>query len=329
MAELNQKCKQLNANNSELKLKIADLQKIEGEEEQAREDSEIRQRWSKLTGKPYEGNLKLGQVDRNKSEIGNLRASTAIAEKEILEGMKQLIFDVFPDPSNIPAPDTEKNALLKFEGEPLEDLVQFIATTLSSGVPVRLDNISLYPDKIKVSCVEKISDEVESMEIFVRNIQRMARIALQEKDPDVDEVATKLHDSRYRDIWEVIKGRKSISLQELYSELNIVDQKDERKNVQNFFTNSKIVLKDKFPFYTSEKGNYELNFFGALVWKHYQTQFLGKTETEQKDTDIEVSPITESNTNGETKDENKIEKTTLNGFFDNKKVKDTLYGTKV
>lgn len=236
--------------------------------------------------------------------------------------MKQLVFDALP--RDIPPPDSEKKVVVNFEKGSFTNAVKFMASILNSDIPLKLDNILLYPDKITVANVQQKIEAAEALKNFIENVKRMARIALRENDPDIEETAKYLYESPYRDIWETIRGRKTVSLHEIYSELNI--KQDEMQKVRNFFTNTKIVLREKYPFICVEKGNYELSFFGSLVWKYYQSNYIRKTEVEQEDKNEKEATIKES---AKKDDSQKNERTTLNSFLDDKKIKETLYGGKV
>lgn len=322
LSEMEQKSEQLNSIRNQLEIKEADLQKFVAEEAKAREDFQVQKILAEIKGEPCEEEFKLEQLDKTKTEIETLQKSISNQEKEIFEGMKQLVFDALP--RDIPPPDSEKKVVVNFEKGSFTNAVKFMASILNSDIPLKLDNILLYPDKITVANVQQKIEAAEALKNFIENVKRMARIALRENDPDIEETAKYLYESPYRDIWETIRGRKTVSLHEIYSELNI--KQDEMQKVRNFFTNTKIVLREKYPFICVEKGNYELSFFGSLVWKYYQSNYIRKTEVEQEDKNEKEATIKES---AKKDDSQKNERTTLNSFLDDKKIKETLYGGKV
>jgi hypothetical protein len=323
LTEMEQKCQQLCSIMDQLKLKENELQRFKTEETKAREDFQVRKILADIKGEAFEDEFKLEQLDKTKVEAEALRQSITKEEKEILEGMKQLVIDVLPN--DIPLPDSEKKAILSFMNGPLPNVVTFIASTVNSELPLKLDNILLYQDKITVTGVNTRIEAAETLKNFVENVRRIAGIALKEHDVDVEETAKYFSESAYRDIWEAIGGRKTVSLQQIYSELHIAEE-DKMQRARNFFTNTKIVLKEKYPFIVVEKGKYELSFFGALVWKQYQNSYLKNPQVEQKEKDQQAA-IAEENAG---KDSKQIsEKTTLNNFVKDEKIQETIYGKKV
>jgi len=318
LREIELKCKELDSIKARLELKNAELQRLGIEAKKKKEDDQILKIMAKIRGEEYKGEYELKELEEVKEEIEASQDSSAKLEKEILEGLKKLTLDV---PQGVPQIDSENKATLVFEGDPCNKAVQFIASILNSDIPMKLDNVLLHPDRAVVKNVQKPIEVVNALQVFLDNISRLGRVALKENDPDVEEAVKYLHESRYRDIWEAIGGKRTVSNQDLYSQLNLQTQK-ERKKIRNFFTNLEIALKNRFPFIRLQKGAYELNFFGTLVWKRYKDEYLKKEELMEE----EKAPLEEP---AKKDREEKPKKASLNNFLDNNKIRETIYGRKV
>jgi hypothetical protein len=320
ISEIEIKCKQLTSEISQLKVRYSELEKVRLDEERAKEDFEIKKGLAEIKGEPYEESFKNEQLEKLETEIKDTQANISNQEKQILDGLKEVNIDVLSD--MVPQPDEEKKIKIDFEKNTLDSATGFISTLLNSTVPLKLDNVLLYPNKIIISNVER-KDVIPALKIFQENVRRIARVSLKEADSEVEETAKYLHESPYRDVWEAINGRKTFTYQELYSSLQISENSDEKTRVRNFFTNTKIVLKDKYLFNSQDKGNYELNFFGELVWKTYQLRYIKNNKpadaenTQQK---VEVEKNVDQN------EKSKKPTSTLNNFMDNKKIQETIYG---
>jgi hypothetical protein len=320
LSEINKKCIQLVSDKDKLKLEEVGLQNLEAEEIKARENFEIQKELAEIKGENYEDSFKDEQLAKTKIRVEELRSSLMKQENEILEGLKQLVLDVLPN--DFSEPDPEKKVVISFGNASVENATNWIASLISSPVPLRVDNVSLHPDKIVATGVEKKKDVVEALKTFLKNMRCVARVMLKEADPEVENTAKYFYECNYRDIWEAINGRRSFSYQDLYLDLKIGKNNNEMKRVRNFFTNAKILLKDRYVFTCLDKGSYELNFFGQLVWKAYQNDYLGKTEAEKT---IQKQEVSAEKTIEHEERLNK-EKTTLNDFLDNKKIHETIYG---
>ncbi|MGD0071651.1 MAG: hypothetical protein ABSB71_08860 [Candidatus Bathyarchaeia archaeon] len=318
LSELEQKSEKLNSNRNLLKVKKDELSKLETQQTKEREDFELRKRWVKLRGETVQNDFKFEQVDKTKEEINSLQTTITEQEKEVFVGIKEFALDVLP--CDIPLPNSERKVILNLEGGSYLNAVTLLASTVDKKIPFKLDNVILESNNITIVNVQTISDVVEELESLVQNVKRLAHIALKEPDPAIKETAEKLHGSSYREIWEIIRGRQNISLQELYSEKNATKD-EEMKKIRNFFTNCKTVLKENFPFICTEKGSYELSFFGALVWAQYKNEYISNSEVNAQK-DIEIPSVEEE----KSVEQHKVEKSTLNGFLDDKKINETLYG---
>jgi hypothetical protein len=260
------------------------------------------------------------------TEIQNTEQEIRNLEQKIFTALKDFML---PVPLKEPEVENDKSSIL-LEGEPCTNTVQFLAFILDSKIPIEVDNIALYPDKVVVKEVQKSSQAAISLRNFRDNIRRLARAALKEKDSDIEQVASYLYGSAYKEIWEAVKGKREVTVQELFTALNVVDSKEQKK-IRNFFTNLELVLKSKNPFSARPDRVHELNFFGVLVWKRYQELYL-KNEEEKIDKNEERAraPTEDEQEVRQKPDEGKInEKPTLNDYLSPNKIKDTIYGEKV
>jgi len=263
---------------------------------------------AKLRGEPFKGEPKMEELDILKNEIKEDQKRIEKLKREILEGLKDVTFNI---PLEIPKVNSERKSIIKFEGKPCDYVIKYISQLIGdSDIPIRLNNIELYPDKLIVKNVKNEKEVIESLKSLKNNIKLLAQTKLGESNSNIEETADYLYNCSYRDIWEAIKGRKRVSYNDLITELDLKTDK-EKKRIRNFFTNLERQLKDKFPFMRVSPGVYELTFFGSLVWTRYCDKYLPKLKDEievshEKDL-IELSP----------KKEKKIEKITLNKFTNN------------
>lgn len=277
LTEFEEKCNEIEASKKQREQQLANLKKMELEAKEKSKEAQMLRELAKIRGEEPPAEKRLDALEKTKEDVEALENKIKKLENEAFEGMKDINL---PIPQEIPKVDSAGNSIISLEGGPYNCAVKFIASTMSSGVPLELDKTLLHPDKIVVTGVKEPSHVIERMKILRDNLGRLARIALNAQDPDVEEVVEYLHESEYRDLWEVIKGRKKISNEEIYSDLNLSETKD-KKRVRNFFTNLEQKLKDKFPFMRIDLGIYQLSFFGSLVWKRYNDRYMAKSASEE------------------------------------------------
>jgi len=314
LVDIEPKCKELVSLKHQLEIKLTELKRLESEIKEKTKEAQILEEIARLRGEKYKGEHESEELEKVRKEVENYKEKIKELEKEVYEGLKDVTFNI---PLEIPKVNSRGMSIIKFEGEPCDYVVKFLASVLNTTAPLEIDNTQLHSDKIIVTNVKDPNDVVRRLKSLKDNIGRLARIALREKDPDIEKVVDYLHESNYREIWEAIKGRKRISYDDLFSELNLRTQR-EKKRVRNFFTNLEYALKEKFPFNRVSPGVYELSFFGSLVWKRY----CEKYHVEKK-TSVESVKIFDE------KVEKKPEKTSLNQYLSNTDVKKVIYGKEV
>lgn len=317
-AEIEHKCEEIKSAKQQLEAKQAELRKLESEAKEKTKEAQILEEIAKLRGEKYEGERELEELEKVRKYVEDYQEKIKKLEQEAYEGLKDVAFDI---PLEVPKVDSEGRSIIKFEGDPCNSAVRFIASTLSSDIPLELDKTELHPDKIVVTNVKEPAHVIERLKILRSNIGRLARIALQEKDPDVEEIADYLHGSDYRELWEAVKGRKRVSYGDLSSELGLTMSKG-KKRVRNFFTNLEHILKDKFPFIRVSPGVYELAFFGSLVWKRYYDKYLAEKEIAE---DLHCEAVVET----PVKKEEKPEISSLNKYLSSNEIKEVIYGKEV
>lgn len=318
LAEIEHKCEEIESTKQHLEAKRAELRKLEAEAKEKTREAQILEEIAKLRGERYEGERELEELEKVQKDVEDYQEKIKKLEQEAYEGLKDVAFDI---PLEVPKVDSEGSSIIKFEGDPCNFAVRFIASTLSSDIPLELDKMELHPDKIVVTNVKEPAHVIGRLKILRDNIGRLARIALQEKDPDVEKIADYLYGSDYREIWEAVKGKKRVSYSDLFSELGL-ETSQEKKRVRNFFTNLEQILKDKFPFIRVSPGVYELAFFGSLVWKRYFDKYLaGKEIMKEPHREVAVEPSV--------KKEEKPEMPSLNKFLSSNEIKEVIYGKEV
>lgn len=314
LAEINQKCEEVNSIRQELKAKREKLQNLKIEEIEKTREVQMLEEIAKLRGEEYQGENEKQELTKAKMEVTDCQKRVEKLEHEIFEGLKNV---TFPIPLTLPKIDSNGRSSINFEGSPNNYAVKFIASVLNADVPLELDRTELHPDKIIMSNVREPIQVVNRLKALRNNISRLAKIVLNEKDPDVEDVADYLQGSNYRQIWEIIRGRKKITYDDLFSEMNLTTSK-EHKKIRNFFTNLENSLKDKFPFIRLSPGVYELTFFGSLVWKRYHDKYHPKIELVE---DLPSEKAAEEPVK-------RKEAPTLNNYTENE-IKDIMYGKEV
>jgi len=186
-------------------------------------------------------------------------------------------------------------------------------------VPLTVDGVVLSPEKVVVTKVGDRKKGVQKLLALKQNIHRMARVALGEKDPEIEKVIDYMRKGAYTDIWDVAGSKQNITFENLYKELGITESSG-KKRLQNFFTNSQKVLGECFPFKNVAPGVWERTFFGSLVWRRYNTVYPSPKESvgipkPKKEPEGEVKT---------TKSESKIQP--LNKYMETKELDKILYG---
>lgn len=317
LSDIEGKCQEINSLRQQFEAKQAEIQKLKIKAKKQSEEVQFLKTIAKLKGETYEAEKGLNELGKAQKEAEGYQKEIEKIENEILEGLKKVSFN-FSDG----VPKVDKKTTINFEGDPCNNAVKLISSILNSDIPLKLDNVELYGDKVVVINAHNLSEVAKALESLQNNIGRIARTALEEQDPAVEKVAKYFYKSSYRDIWEAIKGRKKFTNQNLYSLLDLKTSQ-ERKKVRNFFTNAEKNLKDEYPFIELSRGTHGFNFFGSLVWRRYQDRYLrGKEDEEETQQEVSVATPTE-------KKEEKPHKPTLNKYLSNNEIKKTIYGREV
>jgi hypothetical protein len=326
LSEIEQKCKQFNAFQQQCIDGEAEAAALQQEDYKQKEDFEVRKMLAMIRGESFASEFKNEPLLKVKAEISSLKESLLNQEKDLLKALKQLNLDVISD---IPMPNSSNEVEITFGDLSFEYSESFIARIMNTDGPIKLDAVTFNPKKMLITGVHDRKETASAIITFLENIKRLAMIALNEEVPGVAETAEYMNENEQRRIvWEKINGRRIISQQTLYAELGIVEDTEKKKNLRNFFTNTKITLKENYPFTIIGDGNYELNFIGMLVWKYYKTKYQNSDYSSESSEKVTDDPKVQNNPK-ENKTKNnkpKTEMATLNGFLDDKKISETLYG---
>lgn len=315
LSEIEQICEKIESKRNQLEEQLANLRKLESEAKEKTKEAQMLKEIAKLRGEKVPAEPEVEELEKARKMAEALRDEIQKLEQEVYQGLKEVTFDI---PLELPEIEAGGKSTTVFEGGPYNHAITFMARTMNSDAPLELDKVQIYPDRIMVTNVREVPQVIERLHVLRSNISRLARIALQEKDPDVEEVVEYLHGSDYYELWEAVKGKRSISYTEIYSELGISEPKD-KKRVRNFFTNIEQLLKEKCPFMRVASGVYELTFFGSLVWKRYRDKYLAKGAlTEPQKEKVVEAPIKEA--------KQKAEMASLNKYLSNEEIKEVIYG---
>lgn len=324
LTEIETKSRELYSVKDEIKLKQSELQKLEAKTQKLKEASQVLSILARVRGEKSEDEYESDELKKTQLEIKELMATRERLEKEILHGLKDLKISI---PHSIPEINPENQATLCLEGETCESAISFITSLLDSEKPLKLDNVILHADKILVTNVREPIDVAKSLETFVLNMKRLARVTLRENVPEVEVLSKYLYECPYRDIWEVAKDSAKVTYQELYSRLDAKTDID-KKRIRNFFTNSKITLKNNYPFIHLRVGDYQLNFLGLLARKRYEQDYIQEKRVDIKTAEEHLSKK-DNTQKQEAQNKKSREKSTLNSFLSNDRIRNTIYGKKV
>lgn len=316
LKEINEKCEELESAKRRLEEESDNLKRLELKAKEKDKETRVLQQIARIRGEQgaVQG-IKIDELDTTKKNIANCKEEISKLEHEVYDGLKELNLDI---PLTVPQIDSSGKSVLPFDNGPYDQGLGFIASLINASVPLELDDTQLYPDKIVIIGVKDSPQAVERLRVFCDNIGRLARIALQETDPDVEDVADYLRESDYGEIWEAISGKRTVSLAHLYSVLGFSTSKD-KKRVRNFFTNVERTLQERFPFRRIQTGTFELTFFGSLVWKRYCDKY--SIEARKEETREELPP----EASVRKKETKKPESPSLNKYLSDEEVKEALY----
>lgn len=322
--ELEQLCVDLEGIDTQIQQKIKQISDLEEKAEHLKEENELERMMAEVRGEKPPVGHGLEELGQAKDELKNLKGSLEELKKKALKGMAELDLPV----SKLGI-DSEGNVVMTLEGGPYEKSANFIADKFDSSVPLDIDGVLLDSNKIVVTKVGDLKEELEKqkkglqkLRAFKQNIRRMARVAMGEDDPEIKRVIEYMRKGPYTDIWEAVGSKQKVVFQNLYRDLGIIESSGKKK-VRNFFTNSQRALGEVFPFINTGPGVWERTFFGSLVWRRYQTLHPSIKEPEEAPKEAEEESEGEAKVRTR-KTEPKIRP--LNKYMETKELDKILYG---
>ena len=322
--ELEQLCVDLEGIDTQIQQKIKQISDLEEKAEHLKEENELERMMAEVRGEKPPAGHRLEELEKAKEELKNLKSSSEELKNKALKGMAELDL-----PVSKPEIDSEGNVVMTLEGGPYEKSAKFIADKFDSSVPLNIDGVLLDSNKIVVTKVGDLEKELEKQKkglqkllVFKKNINRMARVALGEDDPEIKKVIEYMRKGAYTDIWEAAGSKQKVVFEKLYRDLGITESSG-KKRVQNFFTNSQRMLGEAFPFINVGPGVWERTFFGSLVWRRYQTLHPSIKEPEEAIKEVQEEAEGEAEVRAR-KTEPKIQP--LNKYMENKELDKILYG---
>jgi hypothetical protein len=324
LSELEDICRKLEDISVKTQQKIGQVTDLEERSKQLKDEMELEKIRAEIRGeKPPEASS-LEELEQARKELKELEGSREALKKDALTGMAKLDL-----PISKPETDSEGSVVFTLEGGPYERSVGFVAKQFDSSLPLNIDNVLIDTNKVVVTKVKKLTNELQklkegyqSITVFKQNIQRMAQIAMGEKNPEIENVVEYMRKGAYTDLWEAVGSKQKVVFKNLYTELSIIDSGGKTR-VQNFFTNGRKLLGETFPFINTEPGEWQRTFFGSLVWRRYHTLYsstkespkISKEAEEKHEDEVEVRTR---------KTEPKIQP--LNKYMETKELDKILYG---
>jgi len=280
LSELEDLCHKLEEINVKTQQKMRQVTDLEEKSKQLKDEVDLEKIRAEIRGENPPEASSLEELEQAREELKELECNRETLKKDALTGMAKLDL-----PISKPETDSEGNVVFTLEGGPYEKSVEFVARQFDSSLPLNIDNILIDSNKIVVTKVEQLSNELQklkegyqSVTVFKQNIHRMAQVAIGEKNPEIEKVIEYMRKGAYTDVWEAAGSKQKVVFKNLYTELSITDS-DGKTRVQNFFTNGRKLLAEAFPFINIESGVWERTFFGSLVWRRYQTLYPSTKET--------------------------------------------------
>ena len=209
MENLEQKCNELFSLKQELEDNKIQYKVLNTEVEKKTKEIQILMEIAKIRGEEFEDYEESKEIINTKNDIERLQKTINDIETNILEDLKNITFDI---PIEIPKLDINNISVINFVKGPYNGIIKYISSILNTDIPIKIDRILLHPDKIIVTNIEDVIQIIDNLKILKNNIGRIAKILLNEEDKDVEDATNYIYTSAYKDIWELINGRKIMSI---------------------------------------------------------------------------------------------------------------------
>ena len=290
-SELDSLVQKLNTIQENLKEKQKEREKAKEFGNQRKREAERLKKLSLIAGKSFdlEAVPEKTQVKEIEAEISKLKTDKIELEKQIAEGISKVKL-----PIKNPNPEISKgNAIFYFEKGVHENAINYLKRSLSMTEQLGIDNVIFHADKIVVRGKSEADGATDSLMNATQSIRALGSIMLGKVSEEMRKTIDFLNKSKYKDLWEYIGPKGSISLQKAYENFGLTNE-TEKKRARTFYSQLESRLTP--PLATGDgKGNFQLTIYGRLVWASYKkTCAIPEEKTEEAERVSEAQEVEEA-----------------------------------
>lgn len=283
LGDLNSLVQRLNATREKLRQKQKDYEKTKAVAAQESRETERLKKLALVAGKSFDSSSasEKAEVEKVESEIGVLKTNEAELEKQIAKGIAELKLPIKDPHPKI----SEGNAIFDFEGETYNDAIDYLKLTLNMKQQLVIDNVVFHIDKAVVIGKSDAAEATDCLMNAAKSIWALGSIMLGKTSEELKEVIDFLKASKYKQLWEFLGGRGTVSLENAYENFGYTDEA-EKKRARTFYSQLESRLKP--PLAAGDgRGNFQLTIYGRLVWASYKkTCGISKESGEKREVHI-------------------------------------------
>jgi hypothetical protein len=256
----------LNVVREKLEEKQKEQEKVKEFAFQKTRETERLEKLSLIAEKSFDSNAasEKTRVKELEAEISKLRIEEVKLEKEIAEGISELKL-----PIKDPNPEvSEGNSTFYFEEGLYRNAIDYLKLTLSMKQELIIDNVVFYADKIVIRGKSKADEATDCLGNAAKSIWALGSILLGKVPEEMKEIIDFLNRSKYKQLWEFLGPRGTVSLQDAYENFGLTGE-TEKKRARTFYSQLESRLTPP-PATGDGKGNFQLTIYGRLVWASYK-----------------------------------------------------------
>jgi len=249
-----------------LEEKQKEQEKVEKFASQKSRETERLKKLSLIAGKSFDSNdaSERARVKELEAEITKLKIEEVELEKQIAGAISELKL-----PIKDPNPDiSEGNSTFYFEEGSHRNAIDYLKSTLSLKQELTIDDVVFYADKIVIRGKSKADEATDCLDNAVKSIWALGSILLGKVPEEMKGIIDFLNKSKYKQHWEFLGSRGTVSLQDAYENFGITDA-EEKKRARTFYSQLESRLTPP-PATGDGKGNFQLTIYGRLVWASYK-----------------------------------------------------------
>jgi len=313
LSDLNSLVQNLNAIQEKLKEKQKEQEKVKEITYQESRETERLKKLSLVVEKPFD--LKAipekAPVEEVGVEISKLKTEEMDLEKQIAQGISEFKF-----PIKDPNPEiSEGNATFYFKEGAYENVIDYLKAALNMKQQLVIDNVVFYADKVVIRGKSDADEATDCLTNAAKSIWALGSIMLGRVSEEIKKTIDFLSRSKYKDLWEFLGPRGTISLSDAYKNFGYGDE-TKKKNARTFYSQLESRLAP--PLTTGDgKGNFQLTIYGRLVWASYKkTCSIPAEKAEESEHISEVQEVKDVEKAKPTETTKKPSQTALQNFME-------------